>query len=165
MAENGFHTVRGYELLHSHSRLLTPAMEDYLEMVYRHAGDDGYLRVNELAERLNVKASSATKMLQRLGALGLIDYKKYGIVSLTAAGAELGAYLLMRHRTVERFLSDIGITENLLVETELIEHSLSTGTLARMDTLSRFLTEHPDVREMFAAFMEEGEMRQGKPDV
>jgi DtxR family Mn-dependent transcriptional regulator len=156
MEENGFHTVRGYELLHSHSRLLTPAMEDYLEMVYRHAGGDGYLRVNELAERLNVKASSATKMLQRLGILGLIDYKKYGIVALTDAGCEIGAYLLRRHVSVERFLSDIGIDDNLLVETELIEHNISAGTLAHMEALSRFLQASPDIRERFASFVEAG---------
>jgi Mn-dependent DtxR family transcriptional regulator len=156
MAENGFHTVRGYELLHSHSRTLTPAMEDYLEMIYRDAGG-GHMRMGELAERLNVKSSSATKMLQRLGMLGLIDYKRYGIVELTAAGRDIGAYLLLRHRTVERFLSDIGITANLLVETELIEHSLSAGTLKRMDALSRFFEACPEVRAAFAAFREAGE--------
>ena len=153
MAENEFYTVRGYELLHSHNRTLTPAMEDYLEMICRRAGE-GELRTSELAERLNVKASSATKMLQRLGAMGLIDYKKYGVVALTAAGREIGAYLLRRHASVERFLSDIGIADNLLTETELIEHDISAGTLNHMEGLTRFFERYADVKELFLAFME-----------
>jgi len=153
MAENGFYTVRGYELLHSHGDSLTPAMEDYLEMICRRAGEDD-LRVGELADRLNVKASSATKMLQRLGALGLINYRRYGVVELTDAGAELGTYLLRRHAAVERFLSDIGISGNLLRETELIEHDISAETLKRIEITSGFFEENPDVRKRLSAFME-----------
>jgi Mn-dependent DtxR family transcriptional regulator len=150
MVENGFYTVRGYELLHSHSRTLTPAMEDYLEMIARH--DDADLRTGALAARLNVSASSATKMLQRLAALGLVMHRRYGAAALTDAGRELGAYLLLRHRTVERFLRDIGIRGDLLRETELVEHDISAETLAHMDMLSRFLERCPDVRERLEAF-------------
>ena len=53
---------------------LTPAMEDYLEMVFRSSEEQGYLRLNELAESLNVRASSASKMVQKLGEYGLIKY-------------------------------------------------------------------------------------------
>jgi Mn-dependent DtxR family transcriptional regulator len=154
MAENGFYTVRGYELLHSHSRMLTPAMEDYLEMMARHG--EG-LRTGALAQRLNVSASSATKMLSRLAALGLVAHRRYGAAELTDTGRELGAYLLLRHRTVEQFLRDIGIRENLLRETELMEHDISAETLARMEHLSRFLERSADVRDRLAAFSAERE--------
>ena len=32
---NQFHTVRGYQLLEQNKSVLTSAMEDYLEMIYR----------------------------------------------------------------------------------------------------------------------------------
>ncbi|HEX2938259.1 MAG TPA: DtxR family transcriptional regulator, partial [Ruminiclostridium sp.] len=45
-----FHTVRGYQILEQHRKLLTPAMEDYLEMIYRHSLTESYMRVNTLAQ-------------------------------------------------------------------------------------------------------------------
>ncbi len=151
--ENEFHTVRGYQLLSQNSKLLTSAMEDYLEMIYRNTGEEGYFRINELAEKLNVRSSSATKMVQKLGELGFIKYKRYGIIELSEAGKELGAYLLYRHKTIEKFLDMIGINENLLVETELIEHNISANTLERLELLNKFFTSSPELHRRFRLFV------------
>ena len=150
---NEFHTVRGYQLLNQNNRLLTSAMEDYLEMISRNAEAEGYVRINELAEKLNVRASSATKMAQKLGSLGFIKYKRYGIIELTESGKELGGYLLMRHSVIESFLHMIGITDNLLVETELIEHNISANTLKHLDILSAFFLSNPDLLRRFKGFL------------
>lgn len=152
---NEFHTVRGYQLIRQNKMLLTSAMEDYLEMVYRNTEGGGYLRINELAEKLNVKAPSATKMVQKLGQLGLIRYKRYAIVELSELGKEMGAYLLYRHRIIEQFLMAIGIRENVLIETELIEHYISTNTLEHLEVLNRFLTSNPDIQQRFEEFLEQ----------
>jgi len=146
-----FRTVRGYQLLSRMS--LTPAMEDYLEMVYRASEISGYLRMNELAEKLHVRASSATKMVQKLGGLGLMKYKKYGVLELTDNGKELGAYLLARHNTVERFLSVIGIEENLLKETELIEHNISANTKKHMQVFNCFFDSYPEFARRLRMFV------------
>ena len=70
MEENEFYTSKGYQLK---SRLaITESMEDYLEMICRHIADAGYLRVNALAELLNVNPSSASKMTARLKELELV---------------------------------------------------------------------------------------------
>ena len=45
-----FYTVRGYELLDQDKRLLTSAMEDYLEMIYRNNLQEGYTRINALSD-------------------------------------------------------------------------------------------------------------------
>jgi len=73
-------------------------MEDYVEMLYRCTmeGED-YIRLNKLSAMLNVRDSSASKMMQKLGKLGLIDYEKHGIIRLTALGIKVGNYLLCRH--------------------------------------------------------------------
>ena len=39
-----FYTVRGYHLLEQNKRLITPAMEDYLEMIYRCGLQEGYIK-------------------------------------------------------------------------------------------------------------------------
>jgi len=118
--------VRGYQLLEQKKKTLTPAMEDYLEMIYRASLKRWlYSHHHPLRAPLNVRAPSATKMVQKLTGLGLLHYKKYGIVFLTESGKEIGQFLLERHNTVEKFLKFLGVGENLLVETELIEHNIS----------------------------------------
>jgi DtxR family Mn-dependent transcriptional regulator len=147
-----FRTVRGYQLLEQKKRLLTSAMEDYLEMIYRESLlGDGYLRINKLAEVLNVQAPSATKMVQKLTNLGLINYQKYGIIILTDKGKQIGEFLLSRHQIIEAFLKSIGI-QNTLVETELIEHNISIHTLQTIDLLNKFLAVNPDFIEKFERF-------------
>lgn len=148
-----FHTVRGYQLLKQEKSALTPAMEDYLEMIFRNSGGKGYSRIIEIAGLLNVKASSATKMVQKLGELGLLQYKKYGMIILTERGREIGEYLLQRHQIIEEFLRTIGITDNLLVETELIEHNISPGTLLHIDMLRRFFDAYPSLCERLKEFI------------
>ncbi len=68
-------------------------MEDYLEMIYRICRKEGYARINQLAEKLNVRPSSATRTVQRLNSLGMVDYERYGIIQLTGEGKRIGKFL------------------------------------------------------------------------
>lgn len=142
-----FHTVRGYEMLSGDLRPLTSAMEDYLEMIYRSCVSEGFIRVNKLAELLNVQASSATKMVRKLADAGYVNYERYGIVRLTGKGAEAGSFLLDRHQTIETFLKILGVKNNVLRQTELIEHNISCETLEKIRKLNAFLEEEPGLRE------------------
>jgi len=153
-SNNEFYTVRGYQLLKKNKKMLTSSMEDYLEMIYRNSLEEEYMRISTLSELLNVRPSSATKMVQRLAALGLVDYKRYGIIFLTESGKEIGQFLLRRHNIVEKFLSTIGIVENLLKETELIEHNVSVNTLQNIHLLNKFFEANPDVISKFKDFKE-----------
>lgn len=147
--DNTFHTVRGYELQRNNKNMLTSALEDYLEMIYRNSLSEAYIRVNILAQLLNVKASSASKMVKKLGQLGLVNYEKYGIVTLTDEGTKLGEFLLKRHNTIENFLSFIGCKENALIQTELIEHIISTDTVKNMQILYDFFESNKDILEKY----------------
>ncbi len=150
MDQNGFFTVRGYQLLGQETKI-TSAMEDYLEMICRNRDRCGALHMNLLAELLHVKASSATKMVQKLGALGLLQYEKYGDIVLTPRGCEFGSYLLYRHKTMEDFLRLIG-AENILQQTELIEHNVSEQTLGGIGVLNAFFSAHPSVASEFESY-------------
>ena len=145
MGGKGFHTVRGYEILEKKNEALSHSMEDYLEMIYRAVAREGYIRINTLAEDLNVKAPSATRMVQKLGLLGLLRYERYGIVRLTSQGEKLGKFLLERHNTIEKFLTNIGVEENLLINVELIEHNVTNNALHKIEVLNRFISEYPDI--------------------
>ncbi|NLZ27830.1 MAG: DtxR family transcriptional regulator [Firmicutes bacterium] len=147
-----FYTVRGYELQNQEEKTLTPAMEDYLEMIYRGILEHDHVRINALAERLNVKPSSASKMVQKLADMGFLKYEKYGIIFLTEQGNRIGEYLLQRHRIIEEFMAVLSDEESLLKETEMIEHHVSPATLQNMHMLNLFLRMNPDVIRRFNTF-------------
>ncbi|HCS74739.1 MAG TPA: DtxR family transcriptional regulator [Clostridiales bacterium] len=147
-----FHTVRGYQMLNSESKVLTSSMEDYLEMIYRICLENGYARINQLADKLNVRPSSTTKVVQKLYELGLVDYQRYGIIQLMENGKSIGEFLLERHEIIEEFLGNIGVKETLLKDTELIEHDVSLSALEAITSLNKFLTVNPQIKKQYDAF-------------
>ncbi|HQA60975.1 MAG: iron dependent repressor, metal binding and dimerization domain protein [Tepidanaerobacteraceae bacterium] len=149
----GFYTYRGYELLRQEKLRLSPSMEDYLEMIYRTCKKQGYIRMTSLAQQLNVQASSATKTVQKLAEMKLLAYEKYGIIQLTEEGRKIGEFLLKRHRIVETFLKNIGVKENLLRQTEMIEHHLTADTVRSIDMLNKFFKEYPEIHKQFLQFL------------
>ncbi len=153
--ENGreFHTVRGYELLQKRNDRLTPAMEDYLEMVYRQCQLCHYTRIGKLSQALHVRPSSASKMILKLSEKGFVEYDKYEIILPTEKGKDAGAYLMRRHQTIERFLHLIGSKE-LLAETELIEHVVSPKTVSMINRLLAFFEQNEWAKAEFEGFRE-----------
>lgn len=149
---NKFRTVRGYELQGYNKGGLTPSMEDYLEMIYRISLDESYIHMNILAQLLNVKDSSASKMVQKLGELGLVNYKRYGTITLTDEGKTTGEFLLDRHNTIERFLYLIGCKEYTLIQTELIEHFITPETVENIEVLYEFFSNNEDIYERYLKY-------------
>ncbi|MDU4959163.1 MAG: iron dependent repressor, metal binding and dimerization domain protein [Sporomusaceae bacterium] len=150
--DNGFHTFRGYQLLNHEQQDLTPSMEDYLEMIYRNCEQEGHVRMNQLAGQLNVRVSSATKIVQKLAKLGFLHYQPYGIIELTEKGKQTGQFLLHRHQTLERFLRMLGLGGTLLQDTEMIEHQASPALLTQIDLFLRFLEQNPAVATAWQQF-------------
>ena len=115
-------------------KALTPAAEDYLEMIYR-ISDAGAepVRVGELSEHLHVTPSSASRMASFMGGAGYVNFKRYGYITLTEAGLAKGEYLIRRHETVNRFLCRLKGSSDETAETEKIEHFLSESTVEAME--------------------------------
>jgi len=144
MKNNDFRTLSGYMKIEEH--MLSASMEDYLEMIYRLSKDTGFTRINELSEALNVHPPSATRMVQKLGLLNLLQYEKYGVILLRAEGKRLGGMLLERHNMIEAFFRLLGINEEkILAETEKVEHMLSDETVKCFEKYILFVKENPDV--------------------
>jgi len=147
-----FYTVRGYQLLDKKNNAMTPAMEDYLEMIYRNIESNGFMRISALAELLNVKPSSSTKMVEKLDKIGYVIYEKPGIILLSTKGKTLGKYLLARHNIIEQFLNKICKSERNFVETELIEHHLSKETVISMKIFNDFIKSNPTISDNFKKY-------------
>lgn len=80
--------------------------ENYLKNIYLIYEKNGNLPVttNELSAAMDIKAASASDMLQRLAARKLIHYKKYQGVLLTRSGKSRALAIVRKHRLWEYFL-------------------------------------------------------------
>jgi len=138
--DNEFYTMKGYVC---HTDGLTASMEDYLEMIYRLSQSDGVIRINELATKLNVRPSSASKMAVILKGMELLSFRKYGYILLTDKGKKAGEYLLYRHETIHAFLCVLNKTDNELEQAEKIEHYFDADTVENIAKLTQFLKSNP----------------------
>ena len=137
-----FHTFTGYRL--TSSQELTPAMEDYLEMIYRLYHQQVKIRICELSRHLNVQPSSTTKIVQRLKQFGYVDFEKYGEITLTDKGMSEGKYLLYRHEILHHFLCVLNHSNDELEQVEKIEHFMDRKTILQIEKLTLFLENHHD---------------------
>jgi len=134
MTENNkFYTLKGYALLENNA--ITSSMEDYLEMIFRIHASGEAVRIGVLAEKLNVRPSSATKMVDNLKKHGLVVSEKYGYIKLTDPGYKLGKYLMFRHDTLHEFLCYINKSNNELEQVEKIEHFFNVETINNIKKL------------------------------
>jgi len=153
MNKKDFHTFSEY--MKKEENLLTASMEDYLEMIYRLSQNNGFTRIHDLSEALNVQPPSATKMVQRLAELNFLKYEKYGVLILQEEGRLMGGRLLKRHNIVENFLKILGISEELILEeTEKIEHTISNETLKVFEEYIEFWRKNPEIDSLFRTFRE-----------
>ena len=124
---------------------LTPSEEDYLEMIYRIYLENEEVKVKDIANELNIKPASVTKMVQKLNDKNILEYKKYNHIKLTDLGYKLGENLLKRHNTIYKFLEILGLEENIHEETEKIEHTISYDTLEKIQVLISFFLEYEKI--------------------
>lgn len=149
MSDNEFFTFREYM---KKDCPLTASMEDYMEMIYRLAAGTGFTRIHDLADALNVQPPSATKMVQKLAELNLVNYKKYGIIMLSQEGEQTGKALLERHLIVEEFLKMLGLSDGVHEETEKIEHTISPETVSCLADFVSFFKARPTVIKKFERY-------------
>ncbi len=108
---------------------ISPAVQDYLKVIYDLTERYGRAATSQIAEQLDVKPASVTGMIQKMAQeeAPLVVYKKHQGVTLTPAG-EIAALEIMRHhRLLELFLHEIlGYSwDEVHAEAERLEHVIS----------------------------------------
>lgn len=129
---SSFYTLKGYSLIENPQ--ITSSMEDYLEMICRIYKEEKTIRINQLASRLHVKPSSASKMVSNLKSQELVDFERYGIITLTEKGLNYGEYLLFRHEVLHRFFCHLNQTSDELELVEKVEHFIDERTIYNMQS-------------------------------
>jgi DtxR family transcriptional regulator, Mn-dependent transcriptional regulator len=105
------------------------AIENYAKAIYalQHRGDGEPVATNDLADRLEVTAASASGMIKKLADLGLVAHVPYRGVQLTEEGERLALEVLRHHRLLELYLSEqLGVPwDRVHDEAEALEHVIS----------------------------------------
>lgn len=125
----------------------TPNEEDYIEMIYRL--QDQKITNSLLSSKLNVKPSSITKMINKLICKKLILNECIGEIKLSEEGKKLGERCIRRHIIIESFLKNIGIKNNLLLHTEVIEHTIDDEITDRIDLLNDIFEKNFFLKDYF----------------
>lgn len=86
--------------------MLSYTEENYLKALLKISFDNGREEVgtNELANILALKPATVNDMLKKLKEKELVEYEKYGKISLTAEGRKNAIEVLRKHRLWETFL-------------------------------------------------------------
>jgi len=112
----------------------TGPVEDYLKAIYELERATGAAATNDIARALDIAPPSATWMIRRLAAQGLLKYERYHGARLTKAGQKAALRILRRHRIIETFLVRVlhyGWDE-VHEEAERLEHAASDDLVNRM---------------------------------
>jgi DtxR family Mn-dependent transcriptional regulator len=107
---------------------VSDAVQDYAKAIYslsRRAG--GPVATSAIAERLGVSPASASAMLKRLRAMGLVDHRPYRGTELTEAGQRVALAVIRHHRLLELYLAEaLGMPwDRVHAEAEVLEHAIS----------------------------------------
>ena len=126
----------------------TDREEDYLEAILHVERKDGHARVGDIAKHLDCSAATVTEMFVRLSKKGLVNYEKYGGVTLTEKGRKVGEDVDMRHSILRDLLIELGIDENIADEDAcVIEHRIHKQTMTRIRVLLELLRSEPGLKE------------------
>ncbi|HRD82812.1 MAG: metal-dependent transcriptional regulator [Saprospiraceae bacterium] len=127
--------------------MLSKNEEDYLKALFHliASQENDRAGTNQLAQQLDVKPASANSMLKKLKTKGLVDYKKYGKLSLTSEGRVAALLLIRKHRLWETFLHQkLGFSWDEVHEVaEQLEHIRSEKLIEMLDRFLGFPESDP----------------------
>lgn len=108
---------------------LTKSFEDYLEAILIFELKNKPIHSVKIADFLHVSKPAVSKAMNELIALGYIEKKSYGVITLLPKGREIAKKIYDKHLTIETFLMNIGVNK-LTAENDccLIEHCISDET-------------------------------------
>lgn len=120
--------------------------ENYLKAIFSLSPKtESTISTNDIASKLNTKASSVTDMIKKLADKKLVNYKKYQGASLTDEGLKIAVSIVRNHRLWEVFLVDkLDFTWDEVHDlAEQLEHIKSDQLTEKLDAFLEHPTHDP----------------------
>jgi len=121
-------------------------------------------RAKDIAQRLQVRASSVTGALRLLAERGLVNYAPYDLITLTPRGKKIAKDIVFRHEALrDFFVKVLSVDENAADETACkMEHVIPRNIVDRLTKFVEFVDRCPRCGERwisrFDSFCETGTM-------
>lgn len=126
--------------------MFSQSEENYLKAIF-HLGNHSQKGVstNDIAKKLDTKASSVSDMIKKLSDKKLVEYKKYYGVNLTKKGKLIAASVVRKHRLWEVFLVDkLNFSWDEVHDVaEQLEHIKSKKLMEELDSFLGFPKTDP----------------------
>ena len=124
---------------------LSGAIQDYLKGIYKLQQGADRVAITALAREQGVSAASASAMVKKLAALGLLEHEPYRGARLSNAGERVAVEVIRHHRLLELYLAQtLGLdVDSVHDEADRLEHVISEELEARIDRALGFPTHDP----------------------
>jgi len=107
--------------------------------------EKGYCRIRDISKKVGVTPPSAVEMMRKLDDKRLVDYEKYGGVTLTPEGRRIAIVIRERHDTFRKFLEILQVPgETAIRDAHILEHQLDPKTIRQFERFVDFITTSPD---------------------
>lgn len=136
---------------------LTSGLEDYIEVISNHLKYHQKVRAIDISRELNVSRASVSEALKRLADMGLINYSRYDVISITEEGEKAAQRVINRHNLLKSFFTEIlGLKDNEAAENACkIEHVITENVYNRLTDYVKFNREHPELMQEFLSAIKE----------
>jgi len=112
----------------------TKSMEDFLEALLMLEEKGEPLETTRVAKLLGISKPAVHQMGHELINRGYITRIDYGPMTLTQEGRAVAQAMLHRHRTLKKFLMNLGVSEEVADHDGCeIEHAISEETFAAIE--------------------------------
>ncbi len=135
--------------------MTTRNIEDYLEAIWDLQKNKGYIKVKDIADKLEVTRPSVSEMIKKLSENEYIIYEKYGGIIFTGRGKKLAQEIKKRHNLFVEFLKIIGVSEeNAQLDACKLEHDVSPETITCLLEFVEFISLLPESSKWKENFQE-----------
>lgn len=127
---------------------LTENLEDYLYDIFEILKTAPIVRIKDIAKRRQVKLSSVVVAAKSLAERGLINYQKYGYITLTTGGLKIAKEIENKKKILYKFLTEILKVshQTALKDAHKMEHDLSEETISKIIEFTQSIKDTDSVQ-------------------
>lgn len=114
---------------------ISASLEDYLEAIYEIIQQNQGVKAIDISRRLNVGRSSVTEALKTLAQKELVNYGRYGVLTLTSKGEAAAKKVIQKHTVLYNFFKNtLNLSEEEAQENACrVEHVLSEEAFNKLE--------------------------------
>ena len=139
--------------------VITPALENYIRVLYDLQASEKMPRVKHIAKILNVKVPTVVESIKKLENIGVLEHEKYGYIRLTPKGIALAEKIHKNNRIVYEFatrLLELPSNEAQDLACKL-EHINNPRLFAAFSVMMSFFKEDQKLKERFLSHLKNNE--------